>query len=110
MALTAPPYALADLRARRAEIEAIASRYGATNLRVFGSAATGAVQPESDVDLLVDFRPDGDPTNVFAISALLEDALGCRVDVLTTFEDRAVYRDPSAVVMADWIEREAVPL
>lgn len=110
MALTAPPYTLADLRARRAEIEAIASRYGATNLRVFGSAATGAVQPGSDVDLLVDFRPDGDRTNVFAISALLEDALGCRVDVLTTFEDRAVYRDPSAVVMADRIEREAVPL
>ncbi len=110
MALTAPPYTLDDLRARRSEIEAVASKYGATNVRVFGSAATGTVEPGSDVDLLVDFGPDGDRTNVFAISALLEDALGCRVDVLTTFEDRTVYQDASAVAMAELIEREAVPL
>ena len=51
---TAPT--LASLRARRDEILALAARYGAHNVRVFGSVARGEATPDSDVDLLVDFR------------------------------------------------------
>lgn len=53
-AATAPT--LAGLRARRAEILALAARYGAYNVRVFGSVARGDATPESDIDLLVNFR------------------------------------------------------
>ena len=37
----------------RDEIIRIASRHGATNVRVFGSVARGEAAPESDLDLLV---------------------------------------------------------
>lgn len=39
---------LADLRARRNEIIALAARYGASNVRVFGSVARGEATPASD--------------------------------------------------------------
>jgi len=41
------------LEDKRPEILAIAARYGASNLRVFGSVARGEAGPASDVDLLV---------------------------------------------------------
>jgi predicted nucleotidyltransferase len=51
---TAPT--LAGLRARRDAILALAARYGAYNVRVFGSVARGDATPDSDIDLLVNFR------------------------------------------------------
>lgn len=53
---TKPTPTLDRLRARRDEILALAERYGAYNLRVFGSVARGKATPDSDVDLLVNFR------------------------------------------------------
>lgn len=52
------PLTLADLRARRAEILALAELYGAYNVRVFGSVARGEASPTSDVDLLVNFHDE----------------------------------------------------
>ena len=43
---------LDSLLERRAEILAVAARYGARNVRVFGSVARGEAGPDSDVDLL----------------------------------------------------------
>lgn len=43
------------------EIRAICREFGVVRLEVFGSAATGAFDPErSDVDFLVQFPPDYD--------------------------------------------------
>jgi predicted nucleotidyltransferase len=53
-----PPYTLADLRARRTDIEHVAARHHATNIRVIGSAARGDGDRLSDIDLLVDMDPD----------------------------------------------------
>lgn len=47
------PPTLDDLRARRAEIIALAEQHGAYNVRVFGSVARGQASATSDVDLLV---------------------------------------------------------
>lgn len=57
--------------------------FGVSALYVFGSVARGEATPESDVDLLVDF--DGRPTfaKFMDLKALLEDALGVRVDLVT---------------------------
>jgi hypothetical protein len=38
------------LKSRREDILRIAAKYGASNIRVFGSVARGETGPESDVD------------------------------------------------------------
>ncbi|PJF39301.1 MAG: nucleotidyltransferase [Phototrophicales bacterium] len=80
---TKTPPTLAELRARRDEIIALAERYGATNVRVFGSVARGDATSESDVDLLVTARKD---TTVFDMVGLwldLKALLGCEVSLIT---------------------------
>ena len=49
----------AVLKAHRDEILAIASRHGATNVRVFGSVVRREAGPDSDVDFLVDLESGG---------------------------------------------------
>lgn len=46
-----------ELRARREAILAIAGRYSALNLRVFGSAVRGEADAASEVDFLVELEP-----------------------------------------------------
>lgn len=46
---------LDHLRAKRDAILALAGRYGARHMRVFGSVARGEERPDSDVDFLVEF-------------------------------------------------------
>ncbi|MFQ3673383.1 MAG: nucleotidyltransferase family protein, partial [Aggregatilineales bacterium] len=78
-----PPPTLAMLRAHRAEILALAERYGAYNVRVFGSVARGDAHPASDVDLLVNFRAG---TSLFELSGLwqdLQDLLGYDVNIVS---------------------------
>jgi uncharacterized protein len=71
------------LQSRRAEILELAARYGARNVRVFGSMARGDDRATSDVDLLVDMEPGRTLLDVIAIEQDLETVLGRRVDVLT---------------------------
>ncbi len=58
---------------------------------LFGSAATGADMPASDVDVLVDLR-DPSLERLADLNAKLEAALGCRVDVVRLQDAEA---DPS---------------
>jgi hypothetical protein len=44
----------------RSEIEALYRRHGVLSLAVFGPAARGELQPGSDVDLLIEFKPDAE--------------------------------------------------
>jgi predicted nucleotidyltransferase len=74
---------LETLRQQRKEIQAAASRHGARNLRVFGSAARGEDQISSDVDLLVEFEPGRGLLSHAALIRELEQLLGCRVDVVS---------------------------
>ncbi len=57
--------------------------YGVARLSLFGSVARNEAGGDSDVDLLVDFGQA--PTFKQYMGALLylEDALGCRVDLVT---------------------------
>lgn len=48
---------------------------------VFGSVARGEARPDSDVDLLVDLTGEGDLFDLVAVKLLLEEMLGCKVDV-----------------------------
>jgi len=69
-------------------ISAIESRRAALSERhvrrigVFGSVARGDARSDSDVDFLVDFTEEGDLLDLVAIKRILEEALGCPVDVV----------------------------
>lgn len=71
------------LLSKREEILRIAARYGASNVRVFGSRARGKGGANSDVDLLVTLGDHASLLDIVAIKPDLEDLLGCKVDVLT---------------------------
>ena len=90
------------LRDKRDEIVALAARYGASNVRVFGSAARGEERPESDIDLLVTLNPGTSLLDHIALIQDLEDLLGRKVDVVS---DRAVHW-----YIRDRIMAEARPL
>ncbi len=68
---------------KRDEILALAARHGASNVRIFGSAARGQAGAESDIDFLVDLEPDRSLFDLGGFLVELEDLLGAKVDILT---------------------------
>ena len=71
------------LQTKREDILRIATKYGAYNVRVFGSVARGEADSESDVDLLVDMEPGRSLFDLGGLLMDLQDLLGCNVDVVT---------------------------
>ena len=71
----------AILRLRPAILR-VARRYGATNVRVFGSFARGEQTTRSDVDLLVDLPEESSLLDHAGLKVDLEEALGRKVDVV----------------------------
>ena len=74
---------LEAIRQRRDEIERLADRCGARNIRVFGSVARGQAGPESDLDVLVRFDPDRSLLYLIGFEQDLAELLGHPVDVVT---------------------------
>ena len=69
------------LHEKREEILALAARYGARNVRIFGSVARGDADEESDVDFLVEFDEGASLMDHAALLLELQKLLGRRVDV-----------------------------
>lgn len=67
----------------RNDIVAVAAQHHASNVRVFGSAATGTDTTASDLDLLVRFSDDASLYDQIALTDALEAMLGIRVDVIS---------------------------
>ncbi|HEU0016195.1 MAG TPA: nucleotidyltransferase family protein [Longimicrobium sp.] len=58
---------------------------GVRRLALFGSVVRGDARPDSDIDLLVEFRPgEKSAARFFALYDLLEETLGGRVELVTT--------------------------
>ena len=93
-------YALVEVK--RDEILAVAARYGATNVRVFGSVARREAREDSDLDLLVTFEPSASLLDLIGLEQELADLLGIRVEVAS---DRGL-RDR----IRETVLQEAVPL
>ncbi|WP_062465704.1 nucleotidyltransferase family protein [Demequina maris] len=90
------------LRAKSAEVRAALGEVGGRNVRVFGSTATGADGPDSDVDLLFDM---GTPLSLMQLSAIenhLSTLLGIKVDLVPESSLRDDLREQ--------ILSEAIPL
>jgi predicted nucleotidyltransferase len=75
---------------------------GATSLFLFGSTARNERNSNSDLDLFVDYDPNGkfNALDLVDIKLLLEDSLGLEVDVTT--------RDSLHPMLRDDIEKSAV--
>jgi len=71
------------LEAKREDILFLASRHGAKNIRVFGSAARGEAGPESDVDFLVQMEDGRSLLDFSSLVIALQDLLGRKVDVVS---------------------------
>ena len=69
-----------------AKVSALCRRYGVRKLELFGSATTGAFDPQtSDLDFLIDFDPGGNESlfhRYFGLNEDLERLLGRRVDLV----------------------------
>ena len=90
------------LRQEKEEILAIANRYHAENVRLFGSVARGEDRSDSDVDFLVDFQPGSTLFDQAGLVDALSSKLGRKVDVVSY---RALNRH-----LIRKIQKEAVPL
>ena len=71
------------LQAKREDILQTARKYGAYNVRVFGSVARGEADEKSDIDLLVDMEKGRSLLDLIGLLMDLESLLGCKVDVVT---------------------------
>ena len=71
------------LRAKRDEILQICAKYGARNVRVFGSVARGEADEQSDFDLLVEFEPNRSLLDHAGLWVELQELLGVKVDVVS---------------------------
>ena len=71
------------LHEKRGDILSLASKYGASNVRVFGSVARGEADAESDIDLLVDMAPGRSLFDMGGLLMDLPEMLGHNVDIVT---------------------------
>jgi len=90
------------LRQRRRQVLATAEKYGASNVRVFGSVARGQDTLESDVDILVDLSPRSSLVTLGRLERELSEVLGAPVDVVPADGLRPAVRAEA--------EQEAIPL
>lgn len=78
---------------RREEILDIARKFGAKNVRVFGSVARGEEGPESDIDIIVEMEKGSSLLDIIAIKQDIEELLGRKVDVVTEASISPYIRD-----------------
>lgn len=71
------------IKQRRNEILSLAEKYGAYNIRIFGSVARGQESENSDIDFLVDLRNDRSLWDLGGLWIELNDLLKVRIEVFT---------------------------
>ena len=77
---------------KRAEILFLAAKYGASDIRIFGSVARGTADTDSDIDFLVDLEPGWSLFDLGGLLTDLQQLLGRNVDVITPAGLRPKFR------------------
>lgn len=93
---------LSELQSQKEHILNIVKKYGAYNVRVFGSVSRGEENDKSDIDFLVDFVQGSSLIDLIKVKQVLEDLLGRKVDVVT---EKALHP-----LVRQKVLQEAVPL
>ena len=68
---------------KKEQVLALAAKYGASNVRVFGSVANGTADEESDIDFLVDMEIGRSLFDLGGLMMDLQELFGRKVDVVT---------------------------
>ena len=95
-------YSIRLLKNKREDILRIASKYGARNVRIFGSLARGEAREDSDIDFLVDMESGRSLFDLGGLLMDLQNLLSQKVDVVTEKGLRPRIRDR--------VLKEALPL
>ena len=90
------------LHEKREDILRVASKRGASNVRVFGSVARGEADSKSGIDLLVDLEPGRSLFDLGGLLVDLQELLGQKVDIVTERGLRERIREH--------VLKEAIPL
>jgi predicted nucleotidyltransferase len=81
------------ISSQREQILALANKYGASDVRIFGSVARGTADERSDIDFLVDLAPGRSLLDLGGLLYELQQLLGRSVDVITAAGLRPRIRD-----------------
>jgi predicted nucleotidyltransferase len=95
------PRAMA-LRKHRIDVYHLVADAGGSNIRVFGSVATGQDRDGSDIDLLIDLPSEVGLFAVSRLERLVSEVVGLPVDVVPLSDLRPEFKDR--------VLQEAVPL
>jgi predicted nucleotidyltransferase len=68
---------------KKAQILALAKKYGASNVRIFNSVANGTADQNSDIDFLVDLEKGRSLFDLGGLLMALQKVLNRKVDVVT---------------------------
>lgn len=68
---------------RKEQILALAAKYGASNIRIFGSVANGTADENSDIDFLVDLEKGRSLFDLGGLLMDLQELFHRKVDVVT---------------------------
>jgi len=68
---------------QREQILFLAHKYGAYDVRIFGSLARGEARPDSDIDFLVKLEAGRSMLDLARLSRELQSLLGYNVDIVT---------------------------
>jgi uncharacterized protein len=90
------------LQEKRSEILSIATKYGAYNVRIFGSVARQEADADSDIDFLVSMEPGRSLFDLGGLLMELQEILRCDIDVVTENGLRSRIRER--------VLKEAIPL
>ena len=90
------------LKEKREDILRLAAEHGAKQIRVFGSAARGDTDEQSDIDFLVEMESGRSLLDMGGLLMDLQALLGCKVDVVSVKGLKARIRDR--------VLKEAVPV
>ena len=82
-----------SLTHNREQIISVCDRYGAKNVRLFGSVARGEADDKSDVDLLVSLSQNFGLFDLVSLEEELSNIVGRKVDIMSDRIRRSTLRE-----------------